>query len=299
MRTIKPEELDACAALGGTGWLANVVRRIWQEGGSSPELSFVAEHEGKPVGRVFFHNRSSAAELAMFGTAIARDADFFATGRLLLDTALERLKEKGVTGVEHAIYDIYDPDPDSYQHLIETVGFRQYQEKKRYVWQDPGTGVTPTSRLRFRPMSDAGEEAFTDAVERVTVDTLDCQDRDRIRKSGERETARWYMQILKEGGFEPADWLLGYLEDGRMCGLVVPKRLDDKEGTIDYIGVVPELRGSGYGFDLLLKGTAFLQQKGFKTVVAETDSLNLPFHAELEQAGYKHNGTLRCFRCDL
>jgi ribosomal protein S18 acetylase RimI-like enzyme len=79
----------------------------------------------------------------------------------------------------------------------------------------------------------------------------------------------------------------------------VPKRLNDREGTIDYIGVIPELRGSGYGFDLLVKGTALLQQNGSKTVVAETDSENLPFHAELERAGYKHHGTLRSFRCDM
>ena len=69
--------------------------------------------------------------------------------------------------------------------------------------------------------------------------------------------------------------------------------------TVSRSGVVPELRGSGYGFDLLVEGTALLQQNGFRTVVAETDSENLPFHAELDRAGYRHHGTMRCFRCDL
>ena len=235
----------------------------------------------------------------MFGTHIDSSVDFFATGTVLLGAALTRLKEKGVAGVEYAIYDIYDPDPALYQALIEAVGFRQFQEKKRYVWQNSGAAVKVRVRLAFRSMSDAGEDAFAMAVGRVTVGTLDRQDRARLRKHGAAETARGYMQILKEGEFKPAEWLLGYLADGRLCGLVVPKRLDDREGTIDYIGVVPELRGSGYGFDLLVKGTALLQQNGFKTVVAETDSENLPFHAELERAGYTHCGTLRSFRCDL
>jgi RimJ/RimL family protein N-acetyltransferase len=299
VRAIKPEELEACCALGGTGWLANVVRGIWKEGGSTPDLCFVAEHDGKPVGRVFFHRRSSPAELAMFGTHIDTSVDFFETGRALLGTALARLKEKGVTGIEYAIYDIYDPDPELYQALIESVGFKQSQKKKRYVWKHSGALVTMRVRLRFRPMSDVGEDEFAMAVGRVTVGTLDREDRARVRKCGAAEAARWYMQILKQAKFEPSDWLLGYLADGRLCGLVVPQRLDDKEGTINYIGVVPELRGSGYGFDLLVKGTALLQQKGFKTVVAETDSENLPFHAQLEKAGYHHHGTLRCFRCDL
>jgi RimJ/RimL family protein N-acetyltransferase/predicted N-acetyltransferase YhbS len=299
VRTIRPEELEACVGLGGTGWLAGVIRRLWKEGTSSPELAFVAEQEGRLVGRVFFHRRSSPDELAMFGTHVEDSADFFKTGRPLLNTALARQREKGVAGVEYAIYDIYDPDPALYQALIEAVGFRQYQEKKRYVWKNSGAAVKVRVRLKFRPVSDVGEDAFARAVGRVTVGTLDRQDRARVRKCGAAETARWFMRILKEGEFKPTEWLLGYLADGRLCGLVVPKRLDDREGTIDYIGVVPELRGSGYGLELLAQGTALLQQRGFETVVAETDSENLPFLAELERAGYSHHGTLRCFRCDL
>ena len=235
----------------------------------------------------------------MFGTHIDASVDFFGTGSALLGTALGRLREKGMTGVEYAIYDIYDPDPARYQKLIEAAGFRQYQEKKRYVWQDSGPAIEVPARLEFRSMSDVGEDAFALAVGRVTEGTLDRQDRARIKESGAAETARWYMGILKESDFEPTEWLLGYLAGGRLCGLVVPRRLDDREGTIDYTGVVPELRGSGYGLDLLERGTALLQQKGLKTVVAETDSENLPFQAQLERAGYRHHGTLRCFRCDL
>jgi RimJ/RimL family protein N-acetyltransferase len=299
IRMIRPEELDACCALGGTGWLAGVVRRLWEEGTSSPDLSFVAEDAGKPVGRVFFHRRSSPTELAMFGTHVASSVDFFATGAALLSTALARLKEQGVVGVEYAIYDIYDPDPELYKALLEAAEFSEYQEKKRYVWQDSGAPMRVQVRLKFRSMSDAGEYSFEQAIGQVTVGTLERSDRARLRKQGAAETARWYMRMLKEGNFEPNEWLLGYLPDVKLCGLVVPKRLNDREGTIEYIGVVPELRGSGYGFDLLVKGTALLQQSGFKTVVAETDSENLPFHAELERAGYKHCGTLRSFRRDL
>ena len=235
----------------------------------------------------------------MFGTHVDSAADFFATGTALLRGSLSQLRERGVAGVEFAIYDIYDPDPAMYQALIEAVGFKQYQEKKRYVWQDSGKAVRVRMRLRFKSMAEVGEQEFERAVGRVTVGTFDREDRARLRKSGAAETARWYMCILREGEVKPAEWLLGYVPDGRLCGLVVPKRLDDKEGTIDYIGVVPELRGSGYGFDLLVKGTALLQQNGFTTVVAETDSENLPFCAELERAKYTHRGTLRSFRCDL
>ena len=155
------------------------------------------------------------------------------------------------------------------------------------------------TRLQFRTLAEVGEETFTHAVQRVTEGKLDRLDRARVEQSGPAEAARQYVQLLKGVEFLPARWVLGYLADGRLCGLVVPQKLDDKEGTIDCIGVVPEMRGSGYGLNLLLKGTALLQQGGFRTVVAETDADNRPFHAELERAGYRHHGTLRCFRCDL
>jgi ribosomal protein S18 acetylase RimI-like enzyme len=299
IRTITPDELDACCALGGTGWLACVVRRMWEEGTSSPQLSFIAEEGGRLMGRVFCHRRSSPTEMAMFGTHIGSSADFFATGTALLSGALAKLKESGIAGVEYAIHDFYDPDPALYRALIEVVGFRQYQEKKRYVWKSTGSAIRVRVRLGFRSMADDGENAFAAAVGRITVGTLDRQDKARLRKQGVAETASWYMRILKQGEYKSSQWLLGYLADGRLCGVVVAKRLDDNEGAIEYVGVVPELRGHGYGFDLLVKGTAVLQQSGLCTVVAEADSENLPFSAQLERAGYKHRGTLRTFQCDL
>jgi ribosomal protein S18 acetylase RimI-like enzyme len=296
---MKLEELDAVCALGGTDWLANVVRGMWNDGRSTPEQCFVVEHEGRPVGRVFFHDGPGSGKLAMFGDHVDQSADFLETGRAMLGAALARLKATGATGVEHAIYDIYDPNPARQRELIEAVGFRQYQETKRYAWKDAGTAVEPPARLEFRPFAVVGEDVFTDAVARVTEGTLDRDDMADIARLGLQEAGPRYMAILKQLDFRPDEWLLGYVAGGALCGLVVPQRLDDKEGCINYIGVVPELRGSGYGFDLLVKGTAMLQQRGFKVVVAETDSENRPFHSELERAGFRHHGTMRCFRCDL
>ena len=116
---MRPEELETCAGLGGTGWLANVVRSFWKDGQSSPDWCFVAEDQGQPVGRVFFHSLSSPTELAMFGTYLHWQSDFFEPGKTLLGAALARLKETGVTSVDHAIYDIYDPSPARQQELIE------------------------------------------------------------------------------------------------------------------------------------------------------------------------------------
>jgi len=165
---------------------------------------------------------------------------------------------------------------------------------------DTGVAVQVPARLEFRSLAEVGEDAFTAAVRRVSEGTLDRDDRAEVEKYGADQASRRYMAVLKDIEFLPEQWQLGFLPDGKLCGLVVPQLIDvENEGVINYIGVVPELRGSGYGFDLLLRGTALLQQRGLKTVVAETDVDNRPFHAELQRAGYRHRGTLRAFRCEL
>ena len=166
---MRPEELEACAALGGTDWLADVVRGIWTDGHSSPDQSFVAEEQGRPVGRAFFHHVADPKELAMFGNYVDQSVDFLETGRALLGTALARLRETGATGVEHAIYDIYDPNPVRQQELIESVGFGQYQEKKRYVWQDLGVEVEVRARLDYRTLASVVGRCWPDRKCRWSV----------------------------------------------------------------------------------------------------------------------------------
>jgi ribosomal protein S18 acetylase RimI-like enzyme len=300
IRTIRPEELEAYCALGGSGELPGIVRRFWKEGRSSPDVCFVAEHDGKPVGRVFFYHGLTSTVHKMLGMHIEDSVDFREAGKELLTTALTRLAKSGATCAMGAIYDIYERNPVRRQELLEAVGFRQFQEKRRYVWQDSGAAIEVPSRLEFRSLAVVGEDAFTEAARRVTEGTLDRDDQADIAKFGLHEAGRMYMAVLKDVEFLPAEWQLGYLPDGALCGLVVPQHIEVAgEGTINYIGVVPELRGSGYGFDLLMKGTALLQRRGLKTVVAETDVENRPLHAEIERAGYRHDGTLRVFRCDL
>jgi ribosomal protein S18 acetylase RimI-like enzyme len=300
IRRIRPEELEAYSALGGADWLTDTVRRFWSEGLSSPDFCFVADSDVKPVDRAFFHHPPSSMAFDLFALYIDPSLNFLDAGRELLTQALARLTASGAASAWYAIYDIYDKNPGQTQQLIEPLGFRQFQEKRRYVWRDKGTAVEVPSRLEFRSLVVAGEDAFTEAARRVTEGTLDRSDQADVAKHGLGAAGRMYMKILKDVEFLPDEWQLGYLADGRLCGLVVPQKIFvENEGSINYIGVVPELRGSGCGYDLLLKGTALLQKRGLKQVIAETDVENRPMHAALERAGYVHAGTLRAFSCDL
>jgi RimJ/RimL family protein N-acetyltransferase len=299
-RPIRPEELDACCAIGGGPGLAETVRNLWQEGNCSPDLCFMVEREGKPVGWTFFFHPQSTTNFYLTRLHIDAAADYSETGRALVKLAADKASAAGAANIGYAIYDIYDPEPERTQQLLEAVGFKQTQVKRRYVWKDSGTAVEVPTRLEFRPLSKVGEQAYVAALGRVTEATLDREDQADIARLGLAAAGPAYMALLRDLEFLPDEWQLAFLPDGRLCGLVVPQAIDTgHEGTINYIGVVPEQRGSGYGFDLLLKGTAQLQRRRLKTIVAETDVENRPLHAHLERAGYIHRGTLRNLRLDL
>ncbi len=302
VRTIAPEELDWYVGLSDDAWLTDIIKGWWQgkDGQSAPDRCFLAEQDGKPVGRVFFYNMaSSPRSQMMFGLHLNWETDWLTVGTELLRQALAQMKTKGASSVEYPIYDIYQKPPELQRRVVEAAGFRLVQDKLRFVWKDQGSPVEVPDRLTFRSLAETGEAEYVTAIERVTTGTLDRDLMRDVAESGPAKAARDYVNTLKDMESCSDRWLLAYLPDGRLCGLVVPQRLDDKEGCINYVGVVPELRGSGYGLDLLLKGTAVLQAAGWKKVTAEIDADNRPLAAHMERAGFRHRGTLWCYRCYL
>jgi RimJ/RimL family protein N-acetyltransferase len=58
------------------------------------------------------------------------------------------------------------------------------------------------------------------------------------------------------------------------------------EGTIHYIGVLPEHRGQGYIIDLLQEATETLKSIGVWRIFSDTDINNFPMRNAFEKVGY-------------
>jgi RimJ/RimL family protein N-acetyltransferase len=302
VRTIRPDELPAFCAVNDDGWLEDIIAGFWkgEDGFSKPEWCFLLEDGARAVGRVFFYHLPSSPEtLILFGLHLDWDGDYLAAGRDLLGEAIDRMRVTGSAVIDRQLYDIFSGAPDKERAAYEAAGFRCIQDKKRYVWKVTDEAAGVPGRLDFRPMTETGEDAFVEAIRRVTVDTLDRENRDTLARVGPDEHARRHLADLKDTGFRAERFHLAFLPGGKLCGLVAPCRLNEGEGAINYIGVVPEHRGHGYGYDLVLKANALLQPEGYKRVVAETDTRNVPLHAHLERAGYVHHGTLWWYRRDI
>lgn len=80
-------------------------------------------------------------------------------------------------------------------------------------------------------------------------------------------------------------WRLAYTPDGEVAGIQVPAH-NPSGPCVGFIGVVPEARGHGYGYDLLVECTRFLVEQGAEFVAGATDQGNAPMAAAFARAGY-------------
>ncbi len=268
----------------GVDGFAEAVARMWRTGQSRPEWCFVVEDGGAPLGRVGYSlSDMTPHEIGMFGLALPWAGDFRGPGLALLKDSLKAMRRYGPTHLERRLESSWEHAAQE-RALLEEAGFPLVQEKVTLTRRG-GPPVTVPSRLAFRTMAQAGEKAMIGAIQRVTQGTLDRVDRIERGIMGARGHAAAYFAILKRVDDQPEWWLLGYAGDA-LAGLVIPQRFAGDLGAINYIGVLPGLRGQGYGGDLVLKATALLEAAGIGEVIADVDVTNAPMLRAFERAGY-------------
>ena len=144
------------------------------------------------------------------------------------------------------------------REVLQDAGLSLEQEKRAFVWNEPQAQVAVPERLMLKPLPEIGDDAFVCAIERAVEGTLDQADQEMSASESHREIAEEHFNADKDYfGFEPEWWQLAENREGQTVGFVQPAYFKGenkgnlKEGTVVYIGVVPEHRGHGYSVDLL------------------------------------------------
>lgn len=183
-------------------------------------------------------------------------------------------------------YNLYDDGPtfSDIRRLFLAAGFAAAQEKKSYTYEKE-TPPPVMEGLAFKSVAQTGEALFLETVQRVTVGTLDSLMAADAAALGADEAARIYVDGLKTLHYDSDWWRLAYQGDD-LVGLIVPQRLGDTVGAINYIGVLPERRGRGHVNALLAEGTRVLTEHGVKKIYADIDTANEPMARALEGMGY-------------
>ncbi len=300
-RPVRADELDLFVEATGSPEhrieVEQYLESMFAAGSMRPEWCFVAEEEeGRPLGRVALWTLPGIEEpFALVLLDVSWDGDCVGVGTRLLEDVLNEARRLGAGEIEHVV-DV-PPMPPQFQHhpedrveLLRSVGFAFRRETGRFEWRG-GEPVTVPGRLSFRTLEEVGEEAFVDAMGRVSEGTLDREIREERERLGPQGAAREFFEDARRVKHEPSRWLLAYSRpEGDLVGLVMPAE-PPTFLTVFYVGVVPEMRGRGYVDDLLAAGTATLlaarRRKGNeKPLRADTDVANAPMAAAFERVGW-------------
>ena len=164
----------------------------------------------------------------------------------------------------------------------EAVGMTPLVERYGYRWT-PAHGLPARpGRLEFRPEPD--DDVVLDLFRRVHQGSLDAHARRVIAESGLDAAAAEDLEILRLMP-SPREWWRLATADGDVVGLTVPSR-NYTDPVIGYVAVLPEHRGHGYAYDLLVEATQLLVAEGADRIVANTDVTNRPMAAAFAKAGY-------------
>jgi RimJ/RimL family protein N-acetyltransferase len=167
--------------------------------------------------------------------------------------------------------------------VAKRAGMTPFVERLRYRWTLADGLPARPGRLTFRAEPD--DEKILDVLRRIVHGSLDAHEQRTRDKDGADAAARDELAFLNWMPSPREWWRLAFTDTGELVGLTVPGR-NHSDPVIGIIGVVPEQRGHGYAYDLLIEATHLLVEEGVDDITAETDTTNTPMAANFARAGY-------------
>lgn len=255
-------------------------------GGEEVRCLLLAVENGRPVGRLegtflnpklYFIRELLTSDLAA-GDAVG-DA---LTGFLGASFAAD--------GIELLSWD--RPDAAHVNAALVRVGFVVNKEKV-FVEKDlSALGPRGEDPFVYRSLAEIGEDRFLEVMTRAA-------EGDPFEDVSARDPRSDFRDLVNYAGasFDPTWWRVAYL-DRDPIGVVLPQAYADRanEGTLFYVGVLPEFRGRGFGRTLHASGLAFLAERGVTRYVGSTDARNLPMVAVFRANGCDQTGRQLFYR---
>ena len=170
---------------------------------------------------------------------------------------------------------------------LESAGF-VVGRKKVFVERDLSDYSSPyEGALEYRSLAQLGEERFLEIMTEASTG-------DPFEDMSERDPRAEFRELKEYAGdkFQPTWWRVAFKGE-HPVGVILPQEFADREGegTLFYVGVVPDKRGHGYGKLLHATGLAFLAGNGVTHYVGSTDTRNAPMLRVFEANGCGITGT--------
>jgi len=297
VRSIKRNEIDLFLKLDNYPQrVKETVKGLWNKGLSKPKWCFIIKEQGEIVGRVGYWSPEDEKSVLLFGLLLPwESSSLLKLGKSLLKESMSAMKDYGIKQIDSQIASSDGKKYSLSKILYEQVGLEIIQSKKSYILNTADYKDQVQNRLNYTSLKNESKDLFLDIIIEVTKNTLDNEDRLNIEALGEKEAAEQHFNSLKAIDYSPEDWLIGRLED-EIVGLVIPQMLYEDVGTINYIGVIPDKRGSNYVKDLLAQGIENLIERDITEIIADIDVKNHPMENALQEMGFKEKDKLINYR---
>jgi ribosomal protein S18 acetylase RimI-like enzyme len=165
--------------------------------------------------------------------------------------------------------------------------------KVPFVWEEPKPLIEVSPRLTFEPVKARQDNQLISVVTSVMALSLDASDQKRVEDDPHTAAEGFLDSAREDFSYQPEWWQFGINENGDIIGFVLPVIFNGgakeglEEGTIYYLGVLPEYRGLGFATDLLAQGTRTLQEIGVWQVFCDTAIANEPMISAFKRVGYR------------
>jgi len=267
------------------------------EDSTMPAWCFVLLDGETPVARAAFWSFGLEKNaVTPFCLSLPWEEEGLKTGIELLQGCFDRLTLDGVHSVEARLNSDSPLPVDRLTALYDAAGFALEAKREQYLLPRDSWHDCQQRCLRYHSIEETGQREFTALVAGVSHGTLDSMISSEIEHMGPQAAAGALVASLKAQDFNPSWWLTATDDRDRAVGLVIAQQLDKGYGTVNYLGVVPSMRGQGHGRELLDKGISLLLSSGLEKVVVDVDLQNGPVRAALCQAGFSLRRATTVFR---
>lgn len=275
----------------------------FETGESKNDWCFVLSDESKFLARIlFFTFPGMHPEYGLKFFAVDKSLSRNATITFIHDALMSMNK---LNGASIFTLEVQNPGENFVERteLFQSAGFSFSSARTRYHLdlQEQYSNIILPQELTERSAQEVGDEEFIRGLAIITTESLDTEDRLRIKSYGALQGAKKYFTMERSRDLNMNRWKLYYTLSGEFAGLVIPQFLGKSKttGTIGHIGVTPLLRGKGFGRSILLRAHQILVADGAITMVDECDDLNFPIKAILEQTGYQKQYVKEYYKKEL
>jgi len=225
-----------------------------------------ARRGGRLVGGLFCEVQAGRAALVWPPRLVSGEPG--TTAERLLAAMAEYLAGEGIC----LAYALLEPGMEDDAPRLREFGFEPIAELLYLFCPEQSLPTSPPAGpVRFESYCPTNHERFARVVEATYEETLDCP-----RLNGVRRTDDVLAGYRATGVFSPARWLLVRHQGEDVGCLLVADHPDQESCELVYMGLVPSVRGNGWGRDITRRAQWLTRQAGRRRLVLAVDSANGP-----------------------